>query len=226
MTSSGVLTTLYSFCSESGCADGDGPYDALVQATNGDLYGTTLWGGVNDSVGGTIFKITPSGTLTTVYSFCALSGCADGQYLNAGLVQGADGDLYGTTEKGGSQGWGTVFKINPSGTLTTLHSFCSKSGCADGAEPLAGLVQATDGNLYGTTYYGGTNPKSGTMFQVTPAGKLTTLYNFCSLSGCADGRQPDAAPIQATNGKLYGSTVRGGTGCEVGCGTLFSLSIE
>ncbi len=224
MTPSGVFTTLYSFCSATQCPDGDGPYDALVQAANGDFYGTTLWGGIYDSVGGTIFKISPSGNLSTVYSFCALSGCADGEYLNAGLAKGADGDLYGTTEKGGANGWGTVFRINLSGALTTLYSFCVQSECADGAVPLAGLVQASDGYLYGTTYQGGIAGKYGTLFQITPTGALTTVYNFCSRSDCTDGRQPDAALIQATNGKLYGSTVRGGSDCEFGCGTLFSVS--
>jgi uncharacterized repeat protein (TIGR03803 family) len=152
----GTLTTLYSFCSQSGCADGEGPEAALVQAANGDFYGTTNQGGANQancapSTCGTVFKITPSGTLTTLYSFCAQSLCADGAYPNfAQLVQATDGDLYGTTGGGGYGGGasgGTIFKITPNGTLTTLYSF----GLGN---PKAGLIQATNGDLYGTTYDG------------------------------------------------------------------------
>src|ERR1022692_1547847 len=93
-----TLTTLYSFCSQSGCPDGAGPYAGLVQATNGDLYGTTGGGGTNS--GGTVFKITPGGTLTTLYSFCSQTNCTDGTGPQAGLVQAANGDLYGTTANG------------------------------------------------------------------------------------------------------------------------------
>jgi uncharacterized repeat protein (TIGR03803 family) len=102
------------------------------------------------SAAGTVFKITPGGTLTTLYSFCSQSGCADGIQPEAGLVQGTDGNFYGTTAFGGANAEGTVFKITPGGTLTTLYSFCSQSGCTDGIEPEAGLVQA-GGNFYGTT---------------------------------------------------------------------------
>src|ERR1039457_607876 len=116
-----TLTTLFSFDG----TDGAVPQAGLVQATNGDLYGTTYGGGTNSA--GTIFKITPGGTLTMVYSFCSQTNCADGAYPEAGLVQAANGDLYGTAG-GGARG-GTIFKITPGGTLTTLDSFCSRSGC-------------------------------------------------------------------------------------------------
>src|ERR1017187_6061793 len=148
ITPGGTLTTLYSFCSQTNCADGDEPVAGLVQAANGDLYGTTAGGGINN--GGTVFKITPSGTLTTLYSFCSQTNCADGRGPVAGLVQAANGDLYGTTGQDGANGGGTIFKITPSGTLTTLYSFCPKSGCTD-TYPSAGLVQAANGDLYGTT---------------------------------------------------------------------------
>jgi uncharacterized repeat protein (TIGR03803 family) len=215
MTPSGTLTALHSFCSQSNCTDGAYPAAALVQATNGDLYGTTLEGGANNQ--GTVFKITPSGTLTTLYSFCSPSGCADGVSPFAPLVQATDGDLYGTTDYGGANGYGTVFKITPSGTLTTLYSF-------DGTVftyPHA-LVQATDGNFYGTTQEGGTND-SGTVFKITPSGTLTTLYNFCSQSGCTDGAQPFAGLVQDTNGDLYGTTQIEGANND---GTVFRLSIS
>src|ERR1019366_7834316 len=142
-------------------------------------------------------------------------------------VQATNGYLYGTTEFGGAgpygSGGGTVFKITPSGTLTTVYSFCSQSGCADGDDPVAGLVQATDGNFYGTTDYGGAGKygSGGTVFKITPSGKLTTLYSFCSQSRCTDGEYPYAALVQATNGDFYGTTYVGGAtigGCMLGNG--------
>lgn len=143
---------------------------------NGGTYG---WG--------TVFKITTTGVLTTLYNFCTIrnSFCADGSAPN-GLIQGADGSLYGTTVYGGanlgtgncSYGCGTVFKITTVGSLTTLYSFCAKTNCTDGYNPYTGLVQASNGNLYGTTYGGGGTGGWGTVFQVTTGGKLTTLHNF------------------------------------------------
>ena len=221
ITPSGTLTTLYSFCSQSGCTDGQYPVAGLVQATNGDLYGTTSGSGSDGD--GTVFKITPSGTLTTLYSFCSQSGCTDGANPWAGLVQDTDGQLYGTTVAGGASGHGTVFKMTPSGTLTTLHSFCSQSGpgCTDGSSPYAGLVQATNGDFYGTTDGGGSYGY-GTVFKITPSGTLTTLYSFCSQSGCTDGSGPYAGLVQDTNGTFYGTTVYGGA---YGDGTIFTLSV-
>src|ERR1017187_2177770 len=196
ITPGGTLTTLYSFCPQTNCTDGLGPQAGLVQAANGDLYGTTQSGGANVYYG-TVFKITPGGTLTTLYSFCSQTNCADGANPWAGLVQAANGDLYGTTPQGGANRGGTIFKITPGGTLTTLYSFCSQTNCTDGATPFAGLVQAANGDLYGTTFYGGSG---GTVFKITPGGTLTTLYNFCSQTNCTDGDQPFAGLVQAANG--------------------------
>ncbi len=219
ITPTGTLTTLYSFCAQSGCTDGEYPVAGLVQGTDGNFYGTTPEGGANG--GGTVFKITPTGTLTTLYSFCAQNNCADGANPAAGLVQATDGNFYGTTYAGGANGYGTVFKITPSGTLTTLYSFCSKGGCADGSYPEAGLVQATDGNLYGTTFAatfdGGANG-DGTVFKITPSGTLTTLYSF---SG-PDGANPWAGLVQATDGNFYGTTYAGGAN---GDGTVFKTPL-
>lgn len=223
---SGTLTTLYSFCSKSGCLDGANPYVGLVQATNGYLYGTTLFGGANstncEGGCGTVFKITPSGTLTMLYSFCAQSGCLDGDEPEGVLVQATNGDLYGTTRNGGANcaGCGTVFKITPSGTLTTVYSFCVQGGypCTDGFAPGTGLVQATDGNLYGTTESGGANLLYGTAFKITPGGTLTTLYSFRAQDGSSR-----AELVQATNGNLYGTAIGGGAYGTYG--TVFSLSV-
>ncbi len=219
ITPSGTLTTLYNFCAQSGCADGETPYAGLVQASDGSFYGTTFSGGAH--LGGTVFKITLSGTLTTLYNFCAAqSGCADGSYPTAGLVLASDRNFYGTTEFGGGNGQGTVFKITPSGTLTTLYNFCAQSGCADGSAPLAGLVQASDGNFYGTASGGGANGE-GTVFKIPPSGALTTLNNFGAQSGCADGSFPTAALVQARDGNFYGTTVFGGVNGNNG--TVFRL---
>jgi uncharacterized repeat protein (TIGR03803 family) len=162
---SGTFTTLHSFCSQSDCLDGEFPQTGLVQATNGNLYGTTILGGNYGS--GTIFEISLSGALTTLYSVCSQSGCPDGNYLYAGLTQGTDGNLYGIMQVGGAHGSGTIFKITVSGTLTTLYSFCSQPGCADGQYPAGALVQDTNGNLYGTTGDGGVHG-DGTVFSIAP----------------------------------------------------------
>src|ERR1022692_2247571 len=211
-----TLTTLHRFCSQSGCTDGAYSYAVLVQATNGNLYGTTAQGGTNGS--GTVFKITPGGTLTTLHSFCSdYPSCTDGAEPFAGLVQAANGDLYGTTYSGGANGYGAVFKITPSGTLTTLYSFCSQTKCTDGAGPQAGLVQAANGDFYGTTYSGGANVYYGTVFKITPGGTLTTLHSFNG----EDAGGPVAGLVQAANGDLYGTTVNGGTN---GGGTIFKIT--
>jgi len=223
ITPSGTLTTLYGFCSQPNCADGQLPYGGLVLAPNGNFYGTTYEGGANclDEEGcGTVFQITPAGTLTTLYTFCSQAGCADGAHPYAGLALATNGDFYGTTEAAGAHLNGTVFKITPSGTLTTLYSFCSQPNCADGAEPHAGLVQATNGNLYGTTTDGGL-ADAGTVFEVTAAGKLTTLHSFCSQAGCTDGQTPLGGLVQAANGNFYGTTSVGGANSY---GTVFQIT--
>ena len=214
ITPDGTLTTLHSF----DITDGANPQAGLIQASNGDFYGTTLYGGANGE--GTVFRITPSGTLKTLYAFCAQTNCTDGSVPQAGLIQGANGILYGTTSSGGAYGYGTIFKITTSGALTTLHSFDG----TDGAYPYAGLIQATNGALYGATSQGGSSARCvqtlgcGTVFEITLAGKLTTLHNFDG----ADGEYPYSGLTQATNGTLYGTTYQGGAN---GDGTLFSLSV-
>jgi uncharacterized repeat protein (TIGR03803 family) len=262
----GAVTTLYNFCSQPNCADGTFPVAAMVQAADGNLYGTTsstvfritLTGklatlftfsrgilpvgliqaadgnfyGVTDlegAGGGSVFKITPTGVLTTLYTFCAQTRCTDGSGPYAGVIQAFDGNFYGTTIFGGSNGAGTVFKITPQGALTTLYSFCSQPGCLDGSLPFGGLVQGTDGSLYGTTQEGGSSASQydGTAFRITTNGALTTLYNFCSRKGCADGDTPNAGVTQNTNGAFYGTANEGGTSgaCLGGCGTVFGLAV-
>jgi uncharacterized repeat protein (TIGR03803 family) len=224
ITTAGVLTTLASFDG----ANGSQPaFGSLIQGTDGNFYGTTLLGGLYTSCGdsrgcGTIFRMTPAGKLISLYSFCAQPNCTDGDELFGGLVQDADGNLYGTTAVGGVSGYGTVFELTPTGKLRTLHSFDYE----DGAYPEAALIQGTDGNFYGTISSGGPKFAGGTLFAITPAGTLTTLYNFCSQTNCADGTGPFESLMQATNGEFYGTTFAGGisSNCIGGCGTAFSLS--
>jgi uncharacterized repeat protein (TIGR03803 family) len=220
ITPEGKLTTLYTFTASGGA--GAGPLGGLVQGSNGSFYGTTG----SEGGDGTVFKITPSGTLTTVHYFSP----PDGLWPIAGPALGIDGKFYGTTPGGGTSancndGCGTVYKMTPAGKVTTLHSFDS----TDGTQPVGGVVQAADENVYGTTVLGGTSPVCallypggcGTVFELTPAGKLTTLYNFCSLSNCLDGVSPYGTLLQATDGNLYGTALAGGV---LGYGTLFQIT--
>jgi uncharacterized repeat protein (TIGR03803 family) len=200
VTSSGVLTFLHFF----GGIDGATPMTAIVQGNDGNFYGTA---------GQTVFQMTPTGVMTTLYTF---SG-PDGAYPNA-LIKAANGNFYGTTYGGGANntcnnGCGTVFEISAKGNLTTLYSFDSTHG----ANPISALSQATDANLYGTTYAGGTGGDWGTAFKITPSGILTSLHSF----DLSDGGQPYGSVTQATNGTFYGTVTNGGA--DNG-GTLFSLS--
>jgi uncharacterized repeat protein (TIGR03803 family) len=140
----GKLTRLHSFDG----TDGSAPSGALMQAIDGNFYGTTSSGGANGD--GTVFQITPEGTLTTLHSFAG----ADGESPSSSLVQATDGSFYGTTPSGGTYGGGTVFKITPDGTFMTLYNFCRETNCADGNGPSM-LMQASDGNFYGVTLIGG-----------------------------------------------------------------------
>jgi len=226
----GRLKTVYSFCSQTGCADGSSPYAGLLQAPSRNFYGTTESGGAASA--GSVFKVTPSGTLSVLHSFDG----SDGFTPYAGLVRAPGGNFYGTTGGSGSGATisGTVFKVTPVGKLTTLHQFCSKTNCTDGANPWGVLVEAKDGNFYGTTAAGGTHVCKtrgqekigcGTVFRITPNGKLTTLYNFCSQGGnnCTDGVTPLAGLVEARDGSFYGTTSGGGAKAD---GTVFRITAE
>jgi uncharacterized repeat protein (TIGR03803 family) len=214
-----TFTSLYSFDG----TDGSLPLATLLQGSDGNFYGTTSSGGnsaecLNDECG-TIFQITPGGTLTTIHN---LTG-ADGANPFAGLIEGADKNFYGTTENGGANGFGTAFKITSTSpyTLTTLYSFCSQPNCTDGYNPVAGLIQGSDGNFYGTALYGGAGADGGVVFQLTPTGSFTVLYSLCSLSNCADGESPAAGLVQDADGNFYGTTEKGGAN---GFGTGFTIT--
>ena len=236
MSLAGSLSTLYSFA---GSNDGSEPTGGVIQAADGNFYGTTYAGGT--SAAGTVFRVSSSGTHTTLYSF---SGGADGKGPEGSLVDGGNGFFYGTTENGGiltcqiwpGPGCGTIFKIDSSGHLTTLYSF---TGGADGANPAEGLIVARDGYLYGTTLFGGDASCNlsaytgcGTIFRIDAAGNFQALHAF---SGAADGGVPFSSLLQASDGDFYGTTTAGGNqSCLViaaneqfstytGCGTVFKM---
>jgi uncharacterized repeat protein (TIGR03803 family) len=230
ITTSGQLTTLYSFCVQTYCTDGANPTAGVVQGTNGNFYGTTSQGGVN--LGSSVFEVTPEGQFSSLYSFCPNSNCSGGTQVFAGLVQAPNRNFYGTASLGGTgcggRGCGTVFEITPEGFSATLYSLCSQPGCTDGEDAPWSLMQAANGNFYGTTPIGGAFSSSalcpdgcGTIFEITPAGKLTTLYNFCAQTNCTDGFDPTGTLIQATNGNFYGTTFQGGANNR---GTVFEIT--
>ncbi len=201
-----TLTNLWTFGNSSG--QGFFPFASLVQATDGNFYGTVGSGGTSNN--GAVFRITPTGSLTNLHSFAA-SG-SDGANPSAELVQGSDGNFYGTTYAGGTSNNGTVFQITPTGTLTSLHSFTG----LDGSNPQAGLVEGSDGNFYGTTYLGGASG-SGAIFRITPTGSLTNLHSFTG----PDGAFPYAGLLLAGDGNFYGTTYLGGAS---GSGAVFRIT--
>lgn len=183
------------------------PYSSLIQGADGNFYGTASQGRSY----GTVFKMTPAGSVTIIHSF----NNSDGASPYAALVLGTDGNFYGTTLQGGSHSDGTVFQLTGSGTLTTLYNF---SGSSDGAGPYGKLVQATDGNFYGVTAQGGSSGY-GTVYKITSGGTLTTLHNFSSAK--SDAASPRDGLIQATDGYFYGTTSSGGAN---GQGAAYKIS--
>lgn len=199
---SGNETVLHSFDT----ADGAFPYAGLARDAAGNLYGTTLIGGA--SLLGVVFKIDSSGNETVLHSF---TGTPDGATPFAGVVLDADGNLYGTTYTGGASGYGTVFKLDPAGNETVLHSFIS----TDGANPYGGLALDSLGNLYGTTHNGGASGY-GTVFKIDPSGNETVLSNLNVTSG---GNPYGGVALDAA-GNLYGTAFDGGS---ANLGTVFKI---
>jgi uncharacterized repeat protein (TIGR03803 family) len=223
MTSLGVVTTLYNFCSQSDCADGIDP-GGMIQAVDGNFYGISVTG--TPSHGTLIFKMTPAGKRSTVYAFCPDPvGCTDGSLPNQ-LIQGTNGNFYGTNYNGGAGIAGSFFELSPKGQLTTLYDFCPVAHCPDGLNP-KGLTLGSDGHFYGTALFGGDRanggcgPGCGTIFQITPQGSLTTLYEFCPQTKCLDGASPYNL-AQGTDGSFYGAS--GGWGAKRS-GTIFKLDV-
>lgn len=202
----GALTVLYAFAAG---ASGASPYSGLVMGRDGNFYGTTdYYGGTNY---GTVFKITPDGTLSVLYTF---TGQADGGHPYAPPIQGSDGNLYGTTTAGsyGVSDYGTVYKLTPAGRLTALYQFDQ----AHGTSPFTPLVEGNDGNFYGVTVTGG-NLNLGVVFRISPSGKFRVLYNFDRTHGS----QPYGPLVLANDGNFYGTTFNGGT---KGSGVVFKIT--
>lgn len=221
-----TLAILHSFGDGSVKNDGAAPYAGLAHGTDGNFYGTTLFGG--SATDGTVFKITPTGVVTILHSFGDGSIKNDGIWPLAGLIEGTDGNLYGTTSQGGStlgsggydnDGYGTVFKITLSGTVTILHSFGDGSVANDGENPRASLVQGIDGSYYGTTIDGGL-AGNGALFKITPSGSETILHSFSDGSVANDGAVPYGL-VRGTDGDFYGVTSSGGS---VKHGTVYKVT--
>lgn len=218
-------TILHQFSGGSG--DGANPEGDLIGDSSGNIYGTTTAGGSTGS--GTVFKLDPAGNESVLYSFRGHP--ADGAIPYGALVRDQAGNLYGTTSGGGTSGPGTVFELSPSGSGWTEQVLYDFTGGSDGGAPFAGLIADEQGNLYGTTYFGGDSPCGcGVVFELSPnlngTWSETVLYIF---TGVPDGGEPEAALIRDSAGNLYSTTNEGGiaTGCPFGsggCGTVFELS--
>jgi uncharacterized repeat protein (TIGR03803 family) len=205
LSPSGTMTRLWSFDGTNALNSGAYPDSGLTLGTDGNFYGTTFAGG--SAGAGTVFKITASGKITTLHSF---NGCSEGSNVYTPLVQGFDGNFYGTASDGGCEVFGTVYKITPSGTLTVIYTFPGTSGLA---YPQA-ITLGTDGNFYGTTL--GATGGYGAVFKVTPQGKLTVLHTFTDF-----GQTPKGMIIQANDGNFYGTTEKGGVN---GFGAVYRMT--
>ena len=200
----GNFKLLHSFCSLPNCADGDLAYSPPIQGIDGSLYGVSPLGGAYG--GGVVYELTLAGTYSVVHNFCDnYSGpCKDGSFPNS-LVQDAHGNFFGTTNLGGTLGWGTLFEITAKGQFFVLHDFAVKQAFA------SKLILANDGNLYG---FGG-----ATIFESSLRGDVTWLQSF---ECCKEGHDPNGPLFQATDGNLYGTTTGGPY--VIGKGTVFKLS--
>jgi uncharacterized repeat protein (TIGR03803 family) len=206
VTPAGVATVLYNF---TGQGDGSDPQNAPIQAANGVFYGTaSADGGDNE---GTAYSITSTGAFKLLHKFDATT---EGYTIQAGLVQGTDGNFYGTTVYGGANGDGTIFKMTPAGVVTVLHNFDS----TDGAKSYFSLVQASDGNFYGVAQAGGADGY-GVIYKITSTGTYTVLHNI--NPGTGDGEGPGSVLTIGSDGNLYGVTGSGNSGYS---GTLYKIS--
>jgi uncharacterized repeat protein (TIGR03803 family) len=216
LASDGTETVLHAFA---GGQDGANPQAGLIADTAGNLYGTATEGG--SSGNGIVFKLAPDGKLTVLHAF---TGGADGGNPQASLIMDKKGNLYGTAVGGGTNGFGTVFRLTPRGVLKVLHTF---GGGKDGENPLAGVIADKAGNLYGTTRLGGENGNGcfgdgcGTIFRLAPDGTNTVLYAF---AGGSDGSEPYGGVVRDGKGNLYGTTVSGGSKDQYG--TAFKVAAD
>lgn len=203
ISSGGVEAIVHSFDPSTG--DGDTPFSGLVVDRHGNFYGTTTAGGTYNA--GIVFELTSKGVYSILYNFGSNAG--DGNTVNSSVILDAEGNVYGVTVLGGSSNNGIVFKLTPGSpwTETILYNFGGYSQ-SDGSQPSGPLVIDSEGNLYGTTYQGGNYfLNAGTVFEVSPAGYETVLYDFV---GNADGAGPSGGLLRDSHGNLYGTAYRGG----------------
>lgn len=204
VTADGGLAIPYSFCSLPGCPTGSSPMAGLTLGADGYFYGTASPGNV--------FKFSPDGTLTTLY---------DGGSASGALTLGRNGSFYGTTDFGGTNSRGDIFEVTSAGAYKVLYNFCSRQACADGSTPFTPPIQGSDGNLYGTTYYGGSKGV-GVVYELKSSGQYKVLYNFCSQPACLDGSYPKSL-VQDSSGNLFGTTTSGGRG-SAALGTVYKIT--
>ncbi len=214
VTASGAFSLLHSM------AQSDGQVcNGLVLGTDGNFYGTCLYGGNNGNSTGTFFRVTPTGTLTVLHYFDGLSsGTTDGCNPQAAPVQASDGNFYGTAKVCGMYNGGMAYKITTAGVFTAIHAFAG--GSTDGQNPTGALIQGSDGNLWGTSYAGGTTG-SGTVFKMTTAGHVTVLHQFNECGLATLGCNPQAGLVQGTDGNFYGTALSGGTNNQ---GVVFKIA--
>ena len=207
ITPAGALTVVVHFTGTTGAAKGSGPVAGLTLAADGSLYGTTSAGGATDN--GTLFKVTTAGVFSTLIEFTGLSGVAKGSAPSAELLRYTDGNFYGTTIGGGASENGTIFKMTPSGVLTTLAEFTGTGGGVRGSAPAARLIGNTSNVLFGTTSTGGSNNR-GVVFKITTAGAYTLLSQFTGTGGNTRGDTPSGPLAIGADSNLYGVTEAGG----------------
>jgi uncharacterized repeat protein (TIGR03803 family) len=223
----GTLTTLLVFtCNDEDiCPNGAGPEGPVILHTDGNFYGTA---GGGDITTGSVFKITPDGKPSTLHKFCVQPGCPDGDWPRLGVIEGTDGNFYGTTALGPGRSYdGSVFKLTPAGTLTNL----------DIVDAPTGLIEGPHGDLYGSDaeggyqnyQYCGNHNGCGTLYKTTSSNLFSTIHTFCIQSNCEDGAEPSAPLLTGADGNLYGVTYFGGLDMNDNCfydycGTVFTIT--
>jgi uncharacterized repeat protein (TIGR03803 family) len=224
VTPSGTITSIYAFCAQKNCPDGSYPYSSPILGSDGNLYGVVRYGGSDtryEQGWGTIYKMTLSGRITILHTFCQSYPCLDGA-TPRGIVQGGDGNFYGTTLVGGASKVGVVFVITPGGKYKVLHNFCSQgASCPDGGYPVDPPILGRNGNLYGATTQGGTMGGGGVLYELSPTGAYRVIYDFCSSSKCSAFSAAPSTITQDASGNFFGTTFYGGADSS---GTVFELS--
>lgn len=221
----GKLEVVHAFADDG--TEGLSSYGGLTQASDGYLYGTTFFGGQDDDSVGTVFQLSLDGTYKRLHDF-VIDSNKDPRKPYTGVVEGPDGNLYGTTLEGGNSQRGTLYRISTSGAFSVIHHF--KGGGDDGSTPEGQLIVGADGKLYGTTMLGGSGDR-GTIYRISTGGQYEQLYSFPPLRNFNDlglatnstGANPRAGLMLSQDGDYYGTTYQGGAG---GNGTLYRMAVN